>query len=272
MKILLMGAGWGCEAVATGLIGKKNIIVEYSGNDNAISEFPKILKPNYDEYDFVICAGLKSFINKEDLEKSIFINIHYSILPNFRGLHSTVWAILNDEKFLGYTVHLMNEFIDDGPIFYQYRIKNDKVSTSTYYIEHFNSHVSKNIYSVISSISKGEIKLKEQDKTKASWVGKRNVEDCLIKSEFTIEYIRLMFRALVPPYPRPYIIYDGNKIEIKKFKIHKSNIESHYGRILNIDADGIWISFKGGYLVVEELMEIKSIIKFRVGNYINESL
>jgi methionyl-tRNA formyltransferase len=46
------------------------------------------------------------------------------LLPKYRGLHSTVWSILNNEPYFGLTIHIMNEFIDDGPVVYQYKFRN----------------------------------------------------------------------------------------------------------------------------------------------------
>lgn len=47
------------------------------------------------------------------------INYHDSPLPKYAGLHSTSWAILNEEKEHGVTWHLMNQEIDRGAIIKQ---------------------------------------------------------------------------------------------------------------------------------------------------------
>ena len=75
---------------------------------------------DYTTYDIVICAGYKNIILPEELEQTDFINIHYSKLPKYRGLHSVAWAILNDEKTIAASIHKMSQDIDAGDILAEY--------------------------------------------------------------------------------------------------------------------------------------------------------
>ena len=47
------------------------------------------------------------------------INLHYSLLPKYRGVYPVNWAIANGEEKTGFTYHFVNEKIDDGEIFMQ---------------------------------------------------------------------------------------------------------------------------------------------------------
>jgi methionyl-tRNA formyltransferase len=44
------------------------------------------------------------------------INLHYSLLPEYRGEYPVNWAIIEGKKNTGITYHLVNENIDDGQI------------------------------------------------------------------------------------------------------------------------------------------------------------
>jgi methionyl-tRNA formyltransferase len=45
------------------------------------------------------------------------LNLHSGLLPNYRGVMATFWAILNNEKTIGCTLHTINEAsIDTGDI------------------------------------------------------------------------------------------------------------------------------------------------------------
>lgn len=117
-ELVLLGNGWGFKALYKGLKDSKWKI-------SLLTDDLELLKVSKDEHVLInslenlegkilICAGYAPIIKKEVLERNIIINIHYSLLPKYRGLHSTVWALLNNERYLGLTVHLMNESIDDG--------------------------------------------------------------------------------------------------------------------------------------------------------------
>ena len=62
----------------------------------------------------------KKIIN--NFEKGIW-NLHASILPNYRGRHPIAHAILNDEEFIGATIHKIDEKIDLGYIISQGKVK-----------------------------------------------------------------------------------------------------------------------------------------------------
>ena len=254
MKILIAGDGWGFKALYDGL---KN----FYGGLFICSSFAEIR--DTDErvgsvegcYDLVICAGYKSIVPREYLEQTRVINIHYSLLPKYRGLHSTVWALLNDEKKLGFSIYLMNEYIDDGDILYQYVEENDYQSTSTYYMELFNRKVAEVIGSVVGGYLAGDIEPKVQDKKEATWVGRRAHEHCKIDFNVTHGNIKNLFRALVPPYPLPYIEYDKKQYEILDYQLHYANCRTDIGRVLNIDNEGVWIKTKDGYLIVKKIRD-----------------
>lgn len=48
-------------------------------------------------------------------------NIHFSLLPRYRGCHTAIWPILNGESDHGVTLHWIDEGMDSGPIIDQRR-------------------------------------------------------------------------------------------------------------------------------------------------------
>ncbi len=56
------------------------------------------------------------------LPKQGVLNLHYSLLPSYRGVYPVNWAIINGERRTGFTYHFVNEEIDDGEIFMQVEV------------------------------------------------------------------------------------------------------------------------------------------------------
>jgi len=81
-------------------------------------------KENYikvlEEYkpEIVVCKAFGEIIPKEflDYPKYGCINIHFSILPKYRGAVPIQKAILDGEKETGITIMLMSEGLDEGDI------------------------------------------------------------------------------------------------------------------------------------------------------------
>lgn len=72
---------------------------------------------------------LFSIVNNEILPLEIInspsqfaINYHDSLLPSYSGVHSTSWAILNNEKKHGVSWHIIDTGLDTGPILKQAEI------------------------------------------------------------------------------------------------------------------------------------------------------
>jgi methionyl-tRNA formyltransferase len=273
-RIILIGDGWGAKAVLEGLRNFRLPVFIVSSDEEILNLAENETTPDLDIYEneLLLFAGYKPIVPKKVLESNVCINVHYSLLPQYRGLHSTVWAILNDEEYLGATIQLMDEFIDNGPILCQYKVKNDRESNSRQYMEMFNSHIKDVIGYVLTDFLDGKIIPQKQDKNNASWVGRRNEKDCKIDFSKPIAYQKAFFRALVEPYPLPYFTHKREKYEVTKVDYHPSSVITHIGRILNIDNEGIWVKCADGYLVVQEIRnkdgKSVSFDTFKIGQYV----
>ena len=98
----------------------------------------------------------------------------------------------------------------------------------------------------------------KQDKTKATWVSKRNLNDCILDFNSNNRYIAAMFRALVEPYPLPLIKFKDNLYEITSFKLIDVKYEMHNGRVLNIENKSAYVKTAEGILIINSLRDIKT--------------
>ena len=84
------------------------------------------------EGDLLISMHYRNIISGDVLKlfNGKAINVHPSLLPKYRGALSSVWAIINNEKFTGVSYHFMNEKIDDVKIIIQKKICISKEDTA----------------------------------------------------------------------------------------------------------------------------------------------
>lgn len=77
--------------------------------------------PQVDRPDLIIVAGYGKLIPESWLHfaKTMAINMHPSLLPNYRGRFPAEWAILNGETQTGVTLIKMTPQFDRGPILAQ---------------------------------------------------------------------------------------------------------------------------------------------------------
>lgn len=274
-SIIVAGDGKGLASIYSGVGGYVEKIYIHTNTPEVIVKRPEDEFINgFSDVDekLVLCSAYAPLISKSDLSKKDFLNIHYALLPRFRGMHPIVWAILNDEKEVGFTLHKMDEFMDSGSIIFQYKTLNDGVSSSVHYMEHCHKKVEELIGKAVLDYANNRLSPFEQDHSKAAWGARRNLADCKLDFSFTNHQIHNFFRALVKPYPLPFIELKGKMFFIEEYHIHQQNIEAlTLGRVVNIDDKGIWIKVKEGYLNVQKLsdengMEVNMKEIFRIGS------
>ena len=75
------------------------------------------------EPDVFLAVGYTNRLKAELLgvPRLLAANFHASLLPAYRGKHPLYWALQNGEKWVGLTVHVMDQGLDTGDILYQVR-------------------------------------------------------------------------------------------------------------------------------------------------------
>ena len=80
----------------------------------------------------MIClAGFMKLLSRNFITKfkGKILNIHPSLLPQYKGLNTHQRALNNNEKYSGCTVHLVNSKLDSGKIVLQKKVKISKNET-----------------------------------------------------------------------------------------------------------------------------------------------
>jgi methionyl-tRNA formyltransferase len=66
--------------------------------------------------DLFLSLEFDSILKPKELNCLRVFNIHFSLLPKYRGVYTSAWPILNGESKSGVTLHRIDEGIDTGPI------------------------------------------------------------------------------------------------------------------------------------------------------------
>lgn len=92
---------------------------EYENRDTFEAALHECLKEN--NVELVCLAGFMRLLGADFVGrwKDRMINIHPSLLPSYKGLHTHARAIEDGAKFGGCTIHFVRPEMDDGPIIMQ---------------------------------------------------------------------------------------------------------------------------------------------------------
>ncbi|MCQ1538190.1 hypothetical protein FTO68_04180 [Methanocalculus taiwanensis] len=215
-----------------------NEIVNYSPNILIAANYPKIVPSCY--LDMFPC-----------------INTHWSLLPRWRGVHPTAWALINGDENIGLSVHLMGNEFDTGAILTQdsMRITPD-LTINEIHVKLAQMQASSVIAVLEDYLQNGHFTGYEQDHKCATYVPQRVPIDGIINWGNSTSRIEGLVRALpLPKYPGAFTYLDSQKIIIVSAKA--ADCPPYHctpGQVVRVLGDGsVWIKTGDTCLIVERI-------------------
>lgn len=240
----------------------KHILDQKREQDCIIDDFDSV------DCQFVFLCGYSRLITQEQLDKKEYINVHGALLPKYRGMHSTFYAIMNGEKRLGITYHIVNKYMDAGNILAQFSFDytNQQICEINNTIDNL---VKLNSGKVLFNYMQGLIIPTPQDDSQAVYGAKRNLEDCLIDFYMEHKLLRRFFKALTPSYPFPMLRIRGKLYEVlPKTEIIDQKSYGPIGRVVFVNDKGTWLKTKEGYIVVKAVREYGNTQEFELSEIV----
>ena len=162
-----------------------------------------------------------------EIPKKGTVNLHASILPNYRGAAPINWAIINGEKESGVTTFFINEKIDAGDVLLIEKTKIKDGQTAGELHDNLMEIGSKLIIRTISEIESGTLKSKKQiisaSQKIAPKLNRNNTEINWFKDDITIK----QFILGLNPYPGAWTLLsnNGRELNFKIFNVKTSNLK-----------------------------------------------
>ncbi len=231
----------------------KNIPV-YQPQDASSKESAEYLKKFGADMFVVISFG--QILKKDILSipKRYCINLHGSLLPEYRGAAPTNWAVINGEKTSGVTIIKMNERMDAGDIIARCEVEVEPVDTNITLSEKLSDAGARLLIEALDMIESKKETLTRQDDTKASYAPKLRKEDGLIDWNESALVIHNKVRGLIP-WPGAYTYYNGKILKILHTKLPNEPAGKTVapGEVLYIGKEGMRVRTGSGELVIEYL-------------------
>lgn len=160
------------------------------------------------------------------------INLHPSMLPNYRGPAPIQWAILNGDKKTGVTIMYLNEKMDAGDIIAQKEVEIDEDETTGDLWNRLSELGAKLLLQVVNNIAKGKIERTPQPEefTLAPMLNKEMAKIEWQKQDAI--QIKNLVRGL-NPIMGTYAFLKNKKI--KFWKVQKLNEDEYYEIANNIE-------------------------------------
>lgn len=182
-------------------------------------------------YDLFLVAAYGKLLKKEllDIPEHGTLNVHPSLLPEFRGSSPIESAILDGVAETGASIMLLDEHMDHGPILAQTKVPLEE-NTGAIELERELAITGGNLLAeTIPGWITGAIKAMPQDDSKATFTKKIKKEDGLIDlSDNPISNYRKI-RAY-QGWPRAYFIKNGKRVIIHDAEMEDGSL--HIRRVI----------------------------------------
>lgn len=202
-------------------------------------------------------------IEKEIIEfpSKYCINFHGSLLPKYRGRTPHVWSIINNEKYVGVTAHLIDENCDTGPIIKQEKIEITELDTGASLLEKYTPVYLKMITDLLKEIQEDNIVTTIQDDYKATYFNKRTPDDGLINWNWQRERIRNWVRAQAYPYPGAFTILNNQRVIIDEIIYSDMGFKQYLPNGLVLGINPFLVKTPNGVVELKKIREGKELIE-----------
>lgn len=183
------------------------------------------------------------------------LNLHASLLPQYRGAAPINWAIINGEKETGVTTFKLQHDIDTGNILLQEKIKiadDETAGTLHDKMMHIGADI---LLKTIRELEKGTLTEIPQVYSSSSAIHhapKIFSDTCEIQWDMDVNDVYNLIRGL-SPYPAAFTFLKGKKLKI--FSAEKEAAEStpKPGELVTDHKSYLKFAAKDGYIFVKEI-------------------
>jgi len=185
-----------------------------------------ILKPStsieigkaFEDCDVVIAIAYGKILTSETLLVPRFgcLNLHFSLLPAFRGAAPVQRAILNGEKVTGFTIFKIDQSLDTGPIYVQEKYEIDARANSAGVLKDLSELGAKAFSKVLIDVENG-VQPQNQNTVGISFAPKVSKDEAKINWRTSSTDLLNLVRAFTP-VPGAWTTLNGAHLKITEIR------------------------------------------------------
>jgi|GEM_PF-4390707 len=252
---------WSPDGDSLSTVCQENGLPLVDGADGATT-----LQDTVHTTDANICVvfGWNRILGREILQRfqDRIFNFHTGPLPRFRGAGGFSWQVLNNERSVSITIHVMREKIDDGPIILQHaaELQGDTFTPQDIYAVRERLY-RETVFPELSRllVDSDAIPAREPDRGRATYFPMLDTrQNGFLDFSWTPEQFSRFVRAFSDPYPGAIFTYGSARYHVRRCAIVERNEDHHpfcRGLITNVTDDGVSCFVGGGIVALMDITD-----------------
>ena len=180
------------------------------------------------------------------------VNVHYSLLPKYRGAAPAAWTIINGETEGGVTTMKLVEKMDAGGLYLQEKIPLTPDETTGSLQAKLTPIGARLLLETLRKLKEGSLTPTQQDESRATLAPILKKTDGLIAWSQTAIEIERRVRGL-HPWPGSFTHVTEKLLKVHRAKIISTELKGNPGEIVRADTGGFWVATGSGVIGLEEV-------------------
>ncbi|MBI2980986.1 MAG: methionyl-tRNA formyltransferase [Deltaproteobacteria bacterium] len=203
--------------------------------------------------DLILLVAYGKILPREILEiPKHCVNLHFSLLPKYRGAAPVQWALIHGEEETGVTTMLMVEKLDAGPILMQKRVVIEPDETAEGLGQRLANSGAHLLIETIGLLEKGDFHPTPQNESDATLARSLKKEDGRLDFSNRATMVLNRIRG-VTPWPGAFTRFQGKILKVHRAVVSESGRKGASGEILHLGPKGIEVACGQGSLFFEEV-------------------
>lgn len=205
--------------------------------------------------EIILVTAFGQILSKEILELPKYgcLNVHASLLPEYRGAAPIQWAIIDGKEKSGITIMRMDEGIDTGDMICSEEIEIAAGETGGSLHDKLAAAGGPLLLRAMEQVEAGTVVYVPQNQKEATYTKMLRKELGRLDFNAPAEYLERLIRGL-NPWPSAYTYWQGKSLKFWSASVSYDRFEAcPCGTLVSVKDGMLWIMTGNGILKVQEL-------------------
>ena len=202
--------------------------------------------------DFLVVAAYGKILPQQVLSwaKIAPINIHASLLPQYRGSAPIQWAVRNGDSVTGISFMRMEEGLDSGAVYHMEKLSLEDGETTGTLFDRLATLSGEHLLEVLEGVASGKLVAIPQDESTVTYAPRFEKEDEKINWALPAHDVKNLIHALSPT-PGAYTLLGDLRLKFYQAEVVEG--EGEAGHILEVSKKGLKIACGEGAILLHEV-------------------